>query len=138
MRPVGRLGLGRAMVKYPSPRIRMRWAGGEVSDRLLMASIANGRRTGGQFLIAPTSDIADGVFDLVYAGALSRFHVLRLLPKVARGTHLADPSVMLKLTPWVTIEAPAGMPVHVDGEILGTYVERLDIEIVPGGVNVIV
>ncbi|MFN8482195.1 MAG: diacylglycerol kinase family protein [Anaerolineae bacterium] len=140
--PVGQfvylVGLGRAMVKYPSPRIRMRWAGGEVSDRLLMASIANGRRTGGGFLIAPTSDIADGVFDLVYAGALSRFHVVRLLPKVARGTHLSDPSVRLQLTPWVTIEAPSGMPVHVDGEILGTNVPRLDIEIVPGGATVIV
>ena len=109
-----------------------------MSDRLLMASIANGRRTGGGFLIAPTSDIADGVFDLVYAGALSRFHVVRLLPKVARGTHLSDPSVMLQLTPWVTIEAPSGMPVHVDGEILGTNVPRLDIEIVPGGATVIV
>ncbi|MFN8471269.1 MAG: diacylglycerol kinase family protein [Anaerolineae bacterium] len=132
------VGLASAMVTYPSPHIHMRWEGGEVSDRLLMASVANGRRTGGQFLIAPTSHIDDGVFDLVFAGALGRLHVVRLLPKVARGTHLSDPSVMWKLTPWVTIDAPAGMPVHVDGEIFGTSVQRLEIEIVAGGVTVIV
>ena len=132
------VGLSRAMIKYPSPRMHLRWEGGEVEDNLLMASIANGRRTGGQFLIAPTSDIADGVFDLVFAGALSRLRIGRLLPKVARGTHLGDAAVKLRQTPWVTIEAPSGIPVHADGEILGRSIERLDIEILGGGLSVIV
>ncbi len=131
------IGLGRAFVRYPSPHMHLRWAGGEVDDRLLMASIANGRRTGGQFLIAPTSDIADGLFDLVFAGALGRLKIAQLLPKVARGTHLGDAAVMLRQTPWVTIEAPSGIPVHADGEKLGTSIQRLDIEIVAGGVTVI-
>ncbi len=131
------VGLSRAMIKYPSPRMHLRWEGGEVQDNLLMASIANGRRTGGQFLIAPTSNIADGLFDLVFAGALSRLRIGRLLPKVARGTHLSDAAVMLRRTPWVTIEAPSGIPVHADGEILGVDIQRLDIEILAGGVTVI-
>jgi diacylglycerol kinase family enzyme len=78
--------------------------------------IANGAHYGGGMKIAPAANPADGLIDLVILGDLGRIELLRWLPTVYRGKHLANP----KVTAWsgrtVDIDAAAGLPMHLDGE----------------------
>ena len=127
----------RCLIGYPLPHMRIAWEGGSVERDILLASIANGQRTGGQFLIAPGADIQDGQFELVFADAIGRLEILRLLPKVMKGTHVHEPPVTVVRSPWVTIDAPGGVPVHADGELLYTHVKRLEFELLPKKLRVI-
>jgi YegS/Rv2252/BmrU family lipid kinase len=63
---------------------------GEVWHRgpVLMTAIANARYLGGGMHIAPNADFADGLFDIVCVGDLTRARFLSLFPKVYAGTHL--------------------------------------------------
>ncbi|MFQ5974225.1 MAG: diacylglycerol/lipid kinase family protein, partial [Alphaproteobacteria bacterium] len=63
------------------------------SGPMTAAVVANGAYYGGGMKIAPDADPADGCLDLVVLGNLGRIELLRWLPTVYRGTHLANPSV---------------------------------------------
>jgi len=63
----------------------------ESSVPLTTVVVANGAYYGGGMKIAPPADPADGVLDLVVIGALGRAELLRWLPTVYWGGHLATP-----------------------------------------------
>ena len=64
--------------------------------------------------IAPDADPADGALDLVVVGDLGRARLLRWLPSVYRGTHLANRAVAVHRARRVTIGAP--LATQLDGE----------------------
>ena len=132
------LGVLRALMRYSLPHLTIRWEGGEADRPLLLASVANGRRTGGAFLMAPHARVDDGLLDLTFGEALNRLQILRLLPKVLNGTHLGEKPVTTVKTPWVTIDSSQPFPVQADGEVLHTECKHLDIEVLPGRLRVIV
>lgn len=83
---------------------------------LTAAVVANGARYGGGMKIAPGADPADGVLDLVVLGAFGRLELLRWLPSVYRGGHVAHPSVWVRPVTRVRVEAEVPLPTHLDGE----------------------
>jgi len=128
----------RALAHYPSPTMRVVWDSGEVTRPLLMVSIGNGRRTGGGFFVTPDAVQDDGLFDLGIAMALPRLQILKLLPKVMRGTHKNDPAIMLTRTTHVIVESDYPLPVHADGEVIFTDATRLEISMQPLRLEMIV
>jgi diacylglycerol kinase (ATP) len=91
------------------------WAGA-----LTMAVVANGPYYGGGMRIAPAADPLDGALDLVTLGAVGRLELLRWLPRVYRGTHVANPKVSVRRVTEVRIATTPPAPVQVDGEVAGT------------------
>ncbi len=89
------------------------------SGRIAAAVVANGPYYGGGMKIAPRADPRDGLLDLVLLGDLGRAELLRWLPTVYPGWHLANPKVTAARGRVVSIEAPVPLPVHVDGEQCG-------------------
>jgi diacylglycerol kinase (ATP) len=87
---------------------------------LTAAIVANARYFGGGMKIAPHADPADGVLDVVVLGALGRLEMLRWLPTIYYGGHLANPRVVTRRASTIVIEAPAPLPTQVDGEVGGT------------------
>lgn len=83
---------------------------------LTAAIVANGAHYGGGMKIAPGADPADGVLDLVVLGTFGRLELLRWLPTVYRGGHVAHPSVWVRPVTRVRVEADAPLPTHLDGE----------------------
>jgi diacylglycerol kinase (ATP) len=83
---------------------------------LTAAIVANGAHYGGGMKIAPGADPADGRLDLVVLGAFGRLELLRWLPTVYRGGHVAHPSVRVQPVTRVRVEADAPLPTHLDGE----------------------
>ena len=66
---------------------------------------ANGAHYGGGMKIAPAANPADGLIDLVILGDLGRIELVRWLPTVYRGKHLANPKVTARTGRTVDIDA---------------------------------
>jgi diacylglycerol kinase (ATP) len=96
--------------------------------------VANGRYFGGGMKICPGADPADGLFDVLLIGDVTKRDLVLTLPKIYRGTHLPHPKAELLRGERVTIEAPIPLPVELDGEQPGTT--PASFEIVPRALRV--
>jgi YegS/Rv2252/BmrU family lipid kinase len=106
--------------------------------RLLLASVANGGRTGGGFKIAPDAQPDDGQLDLVLAHSPNVGVMLYLLPHFLAGTHVRKRRyVSLSRAARIVIETPDGIPVHLDGEIFRTDARRIRVSVLPRRLAVI-
>jgi diacylglycerol kinase (ATP) len=92
---------------------------GTVIERdLLLVAVGNTRSYGGGMKITPDADPTDGLFDVTIGGAGTRREVLRLMPKVYRGTHVRHAKIEVVRTSSLRIES-AGISAYADGEYLG-------------------
>jgi diacylglycerol kinase (ATP) len=113
------------------------WDDGQrVSRPILLVSVANGRCTGG-FWLTPYAELDDGKLDFIFADALSRLQILRFLPEVMRKTHLDKEPVTYGRTRHIVITSDDPLPVVADGEIMTTEAHRLEIEVLPGRMQVL-
>jgi diacylglycerol kinase (ATP) len=107
----------------------------EHSAATLMLSVLVGRREGG-FVLAPNARLDDGWFDYVHAGALSRWEVLNLLPRLAlSGPPSNHAKVRQGRCRHVRLRSEAPLIVHIDGEFFckpEDRVREIDIQIMPG------
>jgi YegS/Rv2252/BmrU family lipid kinase len=133
----------RALRNCPAPLVKLAWqaANGEVhqrTQRTLMISVGNSRRTGGGFFLTPDARLDDGLLDIGIAGAVSRLRILWLLPKVLRGQHTSDPAFTLVRSQKLTVDVGEPLPVHLDGEVVMQNAEHIALTILPGQLAVIV
>jgi len=102
--------------------VRGRWdlSGGDGAAVLegawMLAEIGNGPRCGGGFLLTPAADPCDGLLDLCLAPAMSRWDLLRLLPRGLRGTHATDPRIVMRRVTAADVGFAAPAAAHWDGE----------------------
>jgi YegS/Rv2252/BmrU family lipid kinase len=96
--------------------------------------VANGPYFGGGMKITPDADAADGAFDVLLIGDLTKRDLLFTLPKTFRGRHLPHPKAELLRGATVTVDAPEPLPIQLDGEQPGTTPARF--ELVPQALRV--
>lgn len=100
----------------------------------LMLSVMLGHREGG-FVMAPDAYLDDGWFDIIQAGRLSRFEVLRLLARLSyRGLPRDHPKLQLARCQSLSITSHQPMPIHTDGELFcqsADDVREIEIEMLP-------
>jgi YegS/Rv2252/BmrU family lipid kinase len=84
----------------------------------LMISVANGKRYGGGFQVAPNADVTDGLLDLVVVAKIDAAQRLRYLPVIERGEHLQLPFVQYRQTGRVQVSCATPLHAHLDGEYL--------------------
>ena len=104
---------------------------------ITLISVMNGRIAGGIFPLAPDARINDGQLDIVIADGMNRRQVMRLLPRLMKGTHLSLPEVRLIRSRTLRLESSLPLAVQTDGEILTAAACNLDIELIPGRLSVI-
>jgi diacylglycerol kinase (ATP) len=104
-----------------------------VDGDMIMATVGNGRSYGGGIPICPDADPADGLLDVVLVRPLSRLRLLRLLPRVYKGTHGAVSEVSMRLARSVRLSA-AGVTAYADGDPIGAL--PLTIDVVPRSLTV--
>ena len=121
-----------------TPTVRLRHDTGEIEQPMTLIAVCNGEWEGGRFHVAPQARLDDGLLDVVFADRLDRRGVLRLVPKVMRGTHLDAPTVTHLRTRRVHIEAAEPMPVHADGEIIDRGARTLEVEVLPNALRALV
>jgi diacylglycerol kinase (ATP) len=57
---------------------------------------------------------------------------------VTRGAHVGHPLVSFRTASSVTVNSRAPLPVHVDGEVLGSGLTSLQIQVLPRRLHVLV
>ncbi len=77
---------------------------------------ANGTSYGGGLVLAPSARVDDALLDVVTIGHSPKRHVLRVFPRMYRGTQVTDPSVVIARAPTVTVDADSPFTVYADGE----------------------
>ncbi|MGX1371249.1 diacylglycerol kinase (ATP) [Streptomyces canus] len=137
--PAGRLKYDLALLVElaafrPLP-YRITLDGGEVREvEATLVAVGNGSSYGGGMRICPGADLTDGLFDVTVVGDCSRTTLLRVFPRVYRGTHVDHPQVSVVRAARVEIAAP-GVTGYADGEPLGPL--PLTARCVPAAVTVI-
>ncbi|MFD7549930.1 diacylglycerol kinase [Streptomyces sp. NPDC059578] len=98
-----------------------------------LVAVGNGTSYGGGMRICAGADPTDGLLDVTVVGDCSRTTLLRVFPRVYRGTHLDHPKVTVHRAVRVELAAP-GVTGYADGEPLGPL--PLAVTCVPGAVRV--
>nr|WSX52720.1 diacylglycerol kinase [Streptomyces sp. NBC_00974] len=83
-----------------------------------LVAVGNGSSYGGGMRICADAEPDDGLFDVTVVGDCSRTTLLKVFPRVYRGTHLSHPKVTVHRAAKVTLEA-AGSTAYADGEPVG-------------------
>jgi diacylglycerol kinase (ATP) len=83
-------------------------------------TICNGPYHGLGFAVAPNADPADGLLDVVVFSQMSRLDVVRHFAAVARGRPRREPRMRYLTARNIRVDATHPLPVHCDGEPLGT------------------
>jgi diacylglycerol kinase (ATP) len=137
--PSGRFKYDLAMISElaafrPVP-YRIRLDDGEVREvEATLVAVGNGSSYGGGMRICPGADLTDGLFDITVVGDCDRTTLLRVFPRVYRGTHVEHPKVTVLRAARVEIAAE-GITGYADGEPLGPL--PLSVRCVRGGVRVV-
>jgi len=86
--------------------------------RATLIAVGNGTAYGGGMRICADAVMDDGLFDVTVVGECSRTTLLKVFPRVYKGTHLSHPVVTVHRASSITLEA-VGITAYADGEPLG-------------------
>jgi diacylglycerol kinase family enzyme len=103
--------------------------------RCLFLTFNNSKYTGGTMMIAPNARVNSGLIEYVRWGAIGRLGLMRNLPKLYDGTHIAHPLAEQKAVRRVEFDLAAPVDVMVDGEVLTLHCQELDV--LPAALNVV-
>ncbi|RME47851.1 MAG: YegS/Rv2252/BmrU family lipid kinase [Caldilineae bacterium] len=127
----------RAISRSPHWQARLRWDGGSFEGPVTLVSVGNSPRTGGAFFMTPKAKLDDGLMDFVFAPALGRLSLLRLLPATFSGRHIRHRAVIYCTTTRLHIEMEPS-PLQADGEVIDRQATRIEYAILPRKLRVIV
>ncbi|WP_329200255.1 diacylglycerol kinase [Streptomyces sp. NBC_01435] len=115
---------------------RIRLDGGPVREiEATLIAVGNGTTYGGGMRICADAVMDDGLFDVTVVGDCTRTTLIKVFPRVYKGTHLGHPEVTVHRVSSIELAA-AGVTAYADGEQLGAL--PLTAHCVPGAVRVLV
>ena len=130
------LGVFVRVVQLRRRAFRLRCDGDKDWDesRCLFLTFNNSKFTGGTMLIAPQADPTDGLIEFVRWGPIGRLGLLRMLPKLYDGTHIAHPLASRRSVRNVEFGLKVPVDVLIDGEIAA--LECMSLNVVPSAVDI--
>ncbi|UCD38433.1 MAG: diacylglycerol kinase family lipid kinase [Fidelibacterota bacterium] len=108
-----------------------------ISKSTYLIGIGNGPFIGGGLQLTPEARIDNGILHVCHVEDISPFKIIANFSKLKTGTIDKLSEVALYTGSTVVIESEQPMPVHVDGEVLGLDVHKLDLRILPSALQVI-
>ncbi len=102
----------------------------------VLVAVGNGKSAGGGFLLTPDAVPDDGLLDVCWVKDVSKLRILRIFPTVLKGQHLRFPEVHIARGKAVSVKSEFGMPVHLDGEVIGLQETSMSISLLPKSLEV--
>lgn len=135
----------RALATYRPAECTLEVDGVRTTHQAATVVIANSRFYGKGMAIAPGAAVDDGLLDVIVIEAASRAGLIRSLPKVYDGSHVALDEVTVLTGRRVSLSGRhrggAAVPVGADGEALGALpadaADPLTVELLPGAVRML-
>jgi YegS/Rv2252/BmrU family lipid kinase len=129
----------KTLINFPALDLRLQLDDQAPFDQpTTITAVMNGRCLGNGFWFCPEARVDDGVFDLMVSQKVGRFTILRMIPKLMRGTHVNEPIVSMYRAKRVLIESKEPIVVETDGEIPYLDAHRLEIKVLHKRLRVIV
>lgn len=110
------LSILKHIVGYHEKPCELQMAGEIITQDCFMISVANGKRYGGGFLVAPKAILDDGLLDVNIVGRISSMRRIKYLPVIEKGEHLELDFVKYRQTNKIIIQSPMPLHAHLDGE----------------------
>ena len=127
------------MLYFHAPKVQIELKDETIVQPSLMVSIMNGRRMGGGFHMAPVSKPDDGLFDICIAGEVSRLEILGMIPWFLKGTQAGHPAIQFRKSRHVKVTAlNDSLPAHADGETMALTASCLEMDVIPGAIELMV
>jgi diacylglycerol kinase (ATP) len=98
-----------------------------IEEGIFMISVANAKRYGGGFYVAPKAKMNDGLLDTCVIGRIAPLKRIKYLPVMEKGLHLSLPFVTYFQTARVEIEFTTPVYAHVDGEYFQDTTFRIQV-----------
>jgi len=122
------LGVVSALAGLSSRPLRMRVDDQtDVTEPMVFVSVCNSRFTGGQMMMAPAADTADGQADVVVCGPMNRRTLLATFPKIFAGTHVQHPLIHASRARSLEFLQPEPCDIMIDGEVVRHTPRRIDV-----------
>jgi diacylglycerol kinase (ATP) len=128
------LGIFLSIFGYRSVNIEVTINGQMLKRSVLLIAIANGQCYGGGLNVAPHSDVADGLFNIVLINSIPNWRILIELPKMKKGQINRIPGCEQFICSELSIDSPQSLRFNLDGEVYGQTPIR--IAVVPKALNV--
>jgi YegS/Rv2252/BmrU family lipid kinase len=127
----------KTLVEWRYPSIKVQVGDNVVSEGpSLLATAGNGTCSGAGFYLTPKADPSDGLLDLCVVRRPGAAGILRLVPALLRGSHLAHPAVTYRQVEHATVRSERGLSVHVDGEYAANNAREVRIEVIPAALRI--
>jgi diacylglycerol kinase (ATP) len=123
------LSILKHIIGYHEKTCELQMPGETIKQDCFMISVANGKRYGGGFYVAPTALLNDSLLDINIIGRISPFKRIKYLPVIEKGEHLNLDFVSYRKTANIIIRSSTKLHAHIDGEYL--QADYFDIEILP-------
>lgn len=137
--PAYLLGILQVLADYDLPHIKLTLDDHEVIELdTTLTAVTNGRCFGSSFWLTPMAELNDGYLEVLMADALGRLGILQLIPLLMKGEHLDHPAVHFRRARKVVIESAKPLIVEADGELPFLAARRLQVEILPARLRVMV
>ncbi len=112
-----------ALAAWRERRVRISVDGSKfIEGNMNLVAIANGLYAGGGMMLSPEAKIDDGKLDVIAASGLTRAAVIRELPRIHAGGHIANPNVRITQGTQVRVETFASedaLLIEADGNMRG-------------------
>ncbi len=128
-----------AVASFEPPHVEVEFADGSLSGPALLLAIANSPCFGGGMRIAPEARLDDRQLDLVLVRPVPFLTLLRVFPRVYRGTHLGHPAVCSARLSSARVRCTPQGTVYADGEpVARTQPGGSTIDVWPAALRVVV
>ena len=129
----------KTLIDYRIPKIRIQIDDQEAFEQsTTMTAITNGRCFGSGFWVCPEAQVDDGLLDVMVTQSVGRLKILRLIPKIMKGTHVNEPILKNYKARRVDIKSQQPFVVEADGEIPYPQTRHLEVQILDKRLRVIV
>ena len=127
----------RQLFSYEGTDIEVGGVPGVRRQRMLMATVSNGRFLGGAFKIAPHASVLDGKLDACFFGDSNVAERVKLFVGAMRGTHLGMRSVSAASVQQLSLTFASNPLMEIDGELRRATSPTVELTCVPRALSVI-
>lgn len=125
------------LFNYKTPNMLMSMNGASMNGEHFLIAVGNGKCAGGGFYLTPDAQIDDGLLDVCLVDNISVPQVVKIFPRVMKGTHKDHSKVHFYRTTALRVESQQDIMLHADGEVLATKAKEIEISIVPKALKVL-
>ena len=131
------LAIFRTMRYWKAVPMTLTVDGQTVSCTTYLVDIGNGPFVGGGLKLTPAARIDDGKLSVCHVADILPLKIILNFGRLKTGTADKLNEVTIFSGSNITVESERPMPVHVDGEVLGLDIHRLDLRIFPGAIRLV-